>query len=133
MLFQKTRQQDIGNSREARLYQGLALRVCAVRPALTEPSLPAPPEGGKGDGAAGAPHLSPPAGLRFWGLFSKSYPQILRTRHEKRLGLAEVQMISQHAKIDSVYKYVAVDLDRQRELMETDFSRMFPEKKVRSK
>ena len=53
--------------------------------------------------------------------------------NEKRLGLAEVQMISQHAKIDSVYKYVAVDLDRQRELMETDVSRMFPEKKVRSK
>ena len=57
MLFLKTQQQDIGNSREARLYQGQALRVCAVRPALTEPNLPAPPEGGKGDGAAGAPHL----------------------------------------------------------------------------
>lgn len=42
---------------EPRLYQGQALRVCAVRTALTEPSLPAPPEGGKGDGAAGAPHL----------------------------------------------------------------------------
>ncbi len=55
--FSENPQQDIGNSMEARLYQGQALRVCAVRPALTEPSLPAPPEGGKGDGAAGAPHL----------------------------------------------------------------------------
>lgn len=53
--------------------------------------------------------------------------------NEKRLGLAEVQMISQHVKIESVYKYVSVDLDRQRELMETDVSKMFPGKKVRSK
>jgi hypothetical protein len=55
--FFENPQQDIGNSMEPRLYQGQALRVCAVRTALTEPSLPAPPEGGKGDGAAGAPHL----------------------------------------------------------------------------
>ena len=39
--------------------------------------------------------------------------------NEKKLNLAEVQMISQHAKIESVYKYVSVDLDRTRELMET--------------
>ena len=32
---------------EPRLYQGQALRVCAVRPALTEPSLQAHPESGK--------------------------------------------------------------------------------------
>lgn len=64
------------------------------------------------------------------GLKHSSMSQFI---NEKRLGLAEVQMISQHAKIDSVYKYVSVDLDRQRELMETDVSRMFPEKKVRSK
>jgi len=39
--------------------------------------------------------------------------------NEKKLNIAEVQMISQHAKIESVYKYVSVDLDRTRELMET--------------
>jgi hypothetical protein len=75
----KTLQQNIGNSMEPRLYQGQALRVCAVRTALTEPSLHAHPESGKGDGAAGA-HPLTSGRLRFWGLFSKSYPQILRTR-----------------------------------------------------
>ena len=50
----KTPQQNIGNSMEPRLYQGQALRVCAVRTALTEPRLHAPPESGEGDGAAGA-------------------------------------------------------------------------------
>ena len=50
----KPPQQDIGNSREARLYQGQALRVRAARTALTETNLPAHPESGKGDGAAGA-------------------------------------------------------------------------------
>jgi len=57
--FSENPQQDIGNSMEPRLYQGQALRVCAVRTVLTEPSLHAPPEGGKGDGAAGAhpPHF----------------------------------------------------------------------------
>ena len=73
MLFLKTQQQDIGNSREARLYQGQALRVCAVRPALTEPSLPAPPEGGKGDGAAGA-HPLTSGGAQVLGLIFKELP-----------------------------------------------------------
>ena len=63
----------IGNSREARLYQGQALRVCAVRPALTEPSLPAPPEGGKGDGAAGA-HPLTSGGAQVLGLIFKELP-----------------------------------------------------------
>ena len=50
----KPPQKDIGNSREVRLYQGQALRVRAARTALTETNLPAHPESGKGDGAAGA-------------------------------------------------------------------------------
>jgi len=73
MRFLKTQQQDIGNSREARLYQGQALRVCAVRPALTEPRLPAPPEGGKGDGAAGA-HPLTSGGAQVLGLIFKELP-----------------------------------------------------------
>ncbi len=58
---------------EPRLYQGQALRVCAVRPALTEPGLPAPPEGGKGDGAAGAPPLTS-GGAQALGLIFKELP-----------------------------------------------------------
>ena len=73
---------NTGNSMEPRHYQGQALRVCAMRTALTAPSLHAHPESGKGDGAAGVPTPSPPAGLRLWGLFSKNYPQILRTRQK---------------------------------------------------
>ena len=69
----KTLQQDIGNSREARLYQGQALRVCALRPALTEPSLPTPPEGGNGDGAAGA-HPLTSGGAQVLGLIFKELP-----------------------------------------------------------
>ena len=57
---------------ESRLYQGQALRVCAVRPALTEPNLHAHPESGKGDGAARCPPLSPPAGLRAGAYFQRS-------------------------------------------------------------
>jgi integrase len=49
--------------------------------------------------------------------------------NEKRLGLADVQLISQHAKIESVYKYVSVDLDRARELIESGVSEMFPVRK----
>jgi len=41
--------------------------------------------------------------------------------NEKRLGMAEVQIVSQHAKIESVCRYVEVDMDRARELMETGF------------
>lgn len=51
------------------------------------------------------------------------YSSMSRFVNEKRLGLDETQMISQHAKIESVYKYVDVDLDRTRELMETDVFR----------
>ena len=58
---------------EPRLYQGQALRVCAVRPALTEPRLPAPPEGGKGDGAAGA-HPLTSGGAQVLGLIFKELP-----------------------------------------------------------
>jgi len=39
--------------------------------------------------------------------------------NQKHMGLAEVQMVSQHAKIESVLKYVEVDLERARELMQT--------------
>ena len=49
--------------------------------------------------------------------------------NEKRLGLADVQVVSQHAKIESVMKYVEVDLDRARELMETTADK--PIEKVR--
>ena len=73
MHFMKTLQQDIGNSREARLYQGQALRVCALRPALTEPSLPTPPEGGNGDGAAGA-HPLTSGGAQVLGHIFKELP-----------------------------------------------------------
>ncbi len=69
----KTPQQDIGNSREARLYQGQALRVRAARTALTEPNLPAHPESGKGDGAAGAPPLTS-GGAQVLGLIFKERP-----------------------------------------------------------
>ena len=58
---------------EPRLYQGQALRVCAVRPALTEPSLHAHPESGKGDGAAGAPPLTS-GGAQALGLILKGQP-----------------------------------------------------------
>ena len=46
---------NTGNSMEPRHYQGQALRVCAMRTALTAPSLHAHLESGKGDGAAGYP------------------------------------------------------------------------------
>ncbi|MDD2466190.1 MAG: hypothetical protein PHI97_19500 [Desulfobulbus sp.] len=59
---------------EPRLYQGQALRVCAVRTALTEPSLHAPPEGGKGDGAAGAPPTFTSGGAQVLGLNIKNQP-----------------------------------------------------------
>ncbi len=73
MLFLKTPQQDIGNSMEPRLYQGQALRLCAARPALTEPSLHAHPESGKGDGAAGA-HPLTSGGAQVLGLIFKELP-----------------------------------------------------------
>ena len=57
---------------EPRLYQGQALRVCAVRTALTEPSLHAHPESGKGDGAAGAPLTS--GGAQVLGHIFKELP-----------------------------------------------------------
>nr|WP_321465473.1 hypothetical protein [uncultured Desulfobulbus sp.] len=61
-------------SLEPRLYQGRALRLCAVRTTLTEPSLPAHPESGKGGGAAGAPpHLRRAQVL---GLILKELPTI---------------------------------------------------------
>jgi len=41
--------------------------------------------------------------------------------NEKRLSMSELQIISGHKKIESVYKYASVELDRQRELMETGF------------
>jgi hypothetical protein len=44
-----------------------------VRTALTEPSLPAPPEGGKGDGAAGA-HPFTSGGAQVLGLIFKELP-----------------------------------------------------------
>ena len=69
----KTPQQDIGNSREARLYQGQALRVRAARTALTETNLPAHPESGKGDGAAGA-HPLTSGGAQVLGLIFKELP-----------------------------------------------------------
>ncbi len=58
---------------EPRLYQGQALRVCAVRTALTEPSLHAHPESGKGDGAVGVPPLTS-AGAQVLGLIFKELP-----------------------------------------------------------
>lgn len=73
MHFMKTPQQDIGNSREARLYQGQALRVRAARTALTETNLPAHPENGKGDGAAGA-HPLTSGGAQVLGLIFKELP-----------------------------------------------------------
>ena len=39
--------------------------------------------------------------------------------NEKRLSMAELQIISGHKKIESVYKYASVELGRQRELLET--------------
>ena len=69
----KTPQQNIGNSMEPRLYQGQALRVCAVRTALTEPSLHAHPESGKGDGAADA-HPLTSGGAQVLGLIIKELP-----------------------------------------------------------
>ncbi len=66
-------QQDIGNSREARLYQGQALRVRAARTALTETNLPAHPESGKGDGAVDAPPLTS-GSAQVLGLIFKELP-----------------------------------------------------------
>ena len=71
--FSENPQQDIGNSRETRLHQGQALRVCAVRTALTEPSLHAHPESGKGDGAADA-HPLTSGGAQVLGLIIKELP-----------------------------------------------------------
>lgn len=53
--------------------------------------------------------------------------------NEKRIGIAETQVVSQHAKIESVLKYVEVELDRARELMETGVSKMFPGTKKSAK
>jgi integrase len=39
--------------------------------------------------------------------------------NEKRLSLAEVQIVSDHARMESVKKYASVELARKRELMET--------------
>ena len=64
---------NTGNSMEPRHYQGQALRVCAMRTALTEPSLPAHPESGKGDGAAGA-HPLTSGGAQVLGLIFKELP-----------------------------------------------------------
>ena len=52
--------------------------------------------------------------------------------NEKRLSMAELQIISGHAKIESVYKYASVELARKRELMET-VSLVEPEKMRRTK
>jgi len=52
--------------------------------------------------------------------------------NEKRLSMAELQIISGHAKIESVYKYASVELARKRELMET-LSIVEPEKIRRAK
>lgn len=72
----------MAGSMEPRLYQGQALRVRAARTALTETNLPAHPECGKGDGAAGA-HPLTSGGAPVTGLFlPRSYPQILRTRQK---------------------------------------------------
>ena len=40
--------------------------------------------------------------------------------NEKHLGIAETQCLSQHAKIESVMKYIEVDLERARGLMQTE-------------
>ncbi len=93
----KTPQQNIGNSMEPRLYQGQALRVCAVRTALTEPSLHAHPESGKGDGAADA-HPLTSGGAQVLGLIIKELPtnsadEAEKVQHfpflSKEIGVAE--------------------------------------------
>jgi integrase len=49
--------------------------------------------------------------------------------NEKRLSMAELQIISGHKKIESVYKYASVELGRQRELLETEAG--FESEKIR--
>ena len=61
---------NTGNSMESRHYQGQALRVCAMRTAVSAPSLHAHPESGKGDGAAGA-HPFTSGGAQALGLIFK--------------------------------------------------------------
>lgn len=62
--------------------------------------------------SAGEPHIELYAGLKH-----SSMSQYI---NEKGLMLAELQMISGHAKMDSVKKYADVGLERIRELMETE-------------
>jgi site-specific recombinase XerD len=62
--------------------------------------------------AANEPYIELYAGLKH-----SSMSQYI---NEKGLMLAELQMISRHAKIESVKKYVDVGLERIRELMETE-------------
>ena len=52
--------------------------------------------------------------------------------NEKRLSMAALQIISGHAKIESIYKYASVELARKRELTET-LSIVEPEKIRRAK
>ncbi len=62
---------NTGNSMKPRHYQGRALRVCAMRTALTAPNLHARPDGGKGDGAGRCAHPFTSGGAQALGLFIK--------------------------------------------------------------
>lgn len=62
--------------------------------------------------AAGEPYIELYSGLK--------HSSMSQYVNEKGLMLAELQMISGHAKLDSVKKYAVVELDRVRELMERE-------------